>query len=280
MYLVTRWFAPTAGLALCSVLPAGPSAAAETPGGTVAAAAMAPRREMSTDRPDSTESPYTVEPGFAQLEMSFASREQDRDDGVRTTAWAAAPFNLRVGMTRDFEAGLMFVPWQRVIERSADGTRTARDGVGDVSVRGKWNLRGNDDPGPGVGLMLDVTFPTAPRQFGPRKVEAAATVPVAFEMGGGWSGGAMTSLQLGRNEQGARRPQFFNTLTAGRDLARGFGAFVELASLSGQGPHILTFNGGLTHAVHADLQLDAGVNVGVSNAAPDVLWFAGVSRRF
>lgn len=43
-------------------------------------------RDMSTDRPDATESPYTVDAGRIQLEMDLAGYTQDRRDGVTTRA--------------------------------------------------------------------------------------------------------------------------------------------------------------------------------------------------
>lgn len=271
MYLATpRSFAFAAMVAFAGVSAGSPVAAA---------GAERPAREMSTDRPDTTESPFTLQPGRMQLEMSFASRERDSQDGVRTTAWEVAPFNLRFGLTPSVEGGFFFLPYQRVTEESA-GERATRDGVGDFTLRTKWNLRGNDQPDFGLGVMFDLTLPTAPRAFGSRKIEAALTFPTAFELGGGWGGGAMTSLQLTRRDDGARRPTWLNTFTVSRDLVGDLGGFLEFASIAGDGAHVLTFNCGVTHALNPNLQLDAGVNIGVSRTAPDLLWFAGLSRRF
>ncbi|MES2694640.1 MAG: hypothetical protein V4773_14280, partial [Verrucomicrobiota bacterium] len=54
-------------------------------------------RELTTDRPDTTETPFTIEPGKVQLETSVATWSRDRLDGVRTTEWEIAPFNVRIG---------------------------------------------------------------------------------------------------------------------------------------------------------------------------------------
>ena len=50
-------------------------------------------RAMSADRPDFTESPYTVDAGAFQLEMSFVDYSQT-DDAESTTL---APINFKVG---------------------------------------------------------------------------------------------------------------------------------------------------------------------------------------
>src|SRR4051794_28712490 len=52
-----------------------------------------PLREMSTDRPDTTESPITVDAGHFQVEVDAVS--MTRDQGVTDTAVAA--MNLKLG---------------------------------------------------------------------------------------------------------------------------------------------------------------------------------------
>lgn len=271
MHFAPRWFTPAAAVVLCAAVALEPR-----PG----RAAPQPGREMSTDRPDATESPFTLEPGRAQLEMSFATYERDRQGGTRTAAWEAAPFNLRFGLTRNTEAGFFVVPYQRVTGQPRGEPRSSLGGRGDFTARTKWNLRGNAGGDFGAGVILDVTLPTAPRRFGPRKVEAALTLPTAFEIGRGWSGGAMTSIQAVRAGEGRHRAVWFNTVTAGHDLTADLGGFAELASTTGDGAHVLTFNCGLTRRLNDNLQLDGGINVGITRTAPDLLLFAGMSRRF
>src|SRR5687767_14556340 len=58
-------------------------------------------REMSTDRPDKTESAYTVDAGHFQLEMDVVSYGYDRHNVARdhtvSDNLAIAPFNFKVG---------------------------------------------------------------------------------------------------------------------------------------------------------------------------------------
>ena len=90
----------------------------------------------------------------------------------------------------------------------------------------------------------------------------------------------MTSVEIVYADRGSHRGVWSNTITAGRDLAENTGAFVELTSSVGDGSHVATFNCGLTHSLHRDLQLDAGVNLGLTSAATDLVLFAGMARRF
>src|SRR3954468_20854614 len=97
-------------------------------------------REMTTDRPDATESPFTVDAGHLQLELSVATFTRNRLDGVRTTEWEFAPFNLRYGLTRNIEAGVFFTPRVRITEEQRGGPKITRQGFGDTTLRAKFNL--------------------------------------------------------------------------------------------------------------------------------------------
>src|SRR5579863_4695436 len=55
-------------------------------------------RELSPDRPDKTESPYTLDAGHFMVEMDFVTYTHDDTDGVRTEAWNVTPVNLKVGL--------------------------------------------------------------------------------------------------------------------------------------------------------------------------------------
>lgn len=237
-------------------------------------------RELATDRPDATEGPFTVDAGRVQVEMDFANTTRNRLDGVRTTGWEVAPFNLRLGLTQCFELGVFVTPWQRETEQPRVGPREKRSGFGDTTLRGKLNLGGNDGGPLAWGLMADLKLPTASGGFSNGKCEGALTLPVAFELGGGWGGGAMTFVELRYTGGGQYRAVWGNTVTVGHDITEKLGGFVELTSAAGDGAHVATCNGGLTYALGRDVQLDGGVNLGLSRGAPDVQVFVGISRRF
>jgi hypothetical protein len=145
-------------------------------------------RELTTDRPDATESPFTVDPGRVQLEMDAASYTRNRLDGVRTTEWVVAPFNLRYGLTRNTEVGIFVTPHVHVTEKDRGGAKTTVRGVGDTVLRAKWNLQGNDGGATAYGVFADVKLPTAADGLGNDKVEGAVTFPIAYEVGAGWGG--------------------------------------------------------------------------------------------
>lgn len=237
-------------------------------------------REMTTDRPDTTETPFTVEPGLMQLEASVASWTRDRQGGTRTTEWEWAPFNLRIGVAKSLEAGIVITPHIHRSEQVHGGAKTTSRGVGDTVLRGKVNFWGNDGGPTGFGLIADVKLPTAADGIGNDRTELALSFPFSFEVGLGWDGAAMTVIERVYTDAGKYEAAWTNTFSVARDLGRDTGCFLELASTAGDGRHVLLFNVGATHRLGATLQLDAGLNIGISKTAPDLGAFAGVSRRF
>ncbi|MEY2550330.1 MAG: hypothetical protein QOG12_474, partial [Verrucomicrobiota bacterium] len=64
-------------------------------------------RDLTTDRPDKTESPITVDAGHFQLEMDFATYTFDRTKHETTKAWAVAPTNFKVGVSNNVDLQLI-----------------------------------------------------------------------------------------------------------------------------------------------------------------------------
>ena len=87
-------------------------------------------RELSTDRPDKTESPYTVDAGHFQWEMDFAVFTLEREDGVRSRTWNIAPANLKVGLTNNADLQLFFDSYihERVEDQRRGWPRRRRRG--------------------------------------------------------------------------------------------------------------------------------------------------------
>ncbi len=250
-----------------------------------AAAAWA-ERPMSTDRPDATESPFTVEPGRYQIEASAVSftRERHRPDHepVRETEWNLAPVNLRMGVSPSAEVQLILDNYRNVEQVDLrTGARERVTGWGDVTLRFKQNLWGNDGGDSGLAWMPWVKLPTAADGLGNDHVEGGLIVPYARELGGGWSLGLMTELDLLYDEtRDTHEAVWLNTATVSRELGGAWGGFLELAWEVGMGRPAGTFNTGVTYTINDDSQLDAGVFLGLTRAAPDIQAFVGWAHRY
>ena len=240
-------------------------------------------RPLSTDRPDATESPYTVEAGRWQCEVEAFRWTRDSEDGVRDETWTAGEFNLKLGLAANADLQLVVDPYVRV-RSSSDSGRTTMQGVGDTTVRLKMNLAGNEDAPLAYGVMPFVKLPTARRGLGNRDVEGGVIFPVAFELPQGWNAGLMGEFDLVRNEADTGyKGVIVATATVSREIAPGLGMFFELVNEAGSSRSsswATSFNTGVTYGITTDLQLDAGINVGPTDAADDFAGFGGLSVRW
>ena len=248
-------------------------------------------REMSTDRPDTTESPFTLDAGHVQLEMSVVDYMYDRhnDGGVTTRAFAVAPLLIKVGLTNSIDLQLGLDPYTNVrTEDRATGENERISGFGDTTVRLKVNLFGNDSTketcGWALAVMPFVTFPTARDGLGADDVEGGLIVPAAVELCDGWGLGLMAEIDVIRSGDDDRYVfDFVHTATLAYDLCEEVGFYVEYAgflSLNDEEDYRAYFDTGLTYALSGDVQLDLGIRVGLTEAADDFGVFTGVSLRW
>ena len=246
-------------------------------------------REMSTDRPDKTESPYTVDAGHFQIEMdvfnyTYDRRNPDRSD-VRAESLAIAPVNLKVGLCNRVDLQLVLETYSsvRVHDRDA-GTVEKHRGFGDVIPRLKFNLWGNDGGKTAFGVMPYVKLPTNQDRLGNDAVEGGVILPLAVELPHGFSMGVMTELDFIRDEShGGHHPEFVNSITLSHDLVGKLGGYAEFfsaVSAESGSPWVGTVDLGLTYGLTDDIQLDAGVNIGATRSADDWNPFLGISWRF
>ena len=243
-------------------------------------------RELSTDRPDVTESPYTVDAGWGQLEMDLFAYTRDREKlagtDTKVSALSLANINLKFGLTSNIDLQTVFEPYTviRVHDRIS-GTRKKISGFGDITSRLKINFRGNDGGDTAFGIMPFVKWPTNQNGLGNHSVEGGLIVPVAFTLGGGWDMGAMTEFDMVRNEADTGYAvEWTNSVTFSHDLAGRLGGYAELATTLTRGRDLASFDCGLTYGASRHLQFDAGVNLGLTRATEDLTVFTGVSLRF
>jgi hypothetical protein len=243
-------------------------------------------RDLSTDRPDLTESPYTVDAGWWQLEMDSVAytRDHDTSDGadVRTTALAFPTLNLKAGLTHFMDLQTVIAPHTRV--RTHDriaGTRERVSGFGDITSRLKINLWGNDGGSSALAVMPFVTWPTGRRGLSSESVEGGLIVPLALELPRGFGLGLMTEIDVVRNDSDTGHDtEWLNSVTLARDIVGSLGGFIELTHLSRRGRDAATFDCGLTYGVGRHVQFDVGCNVGLTRATEDLTVFTGLAVRF
>ncbi|MCF7763527.1 MAG: transporter [Verrucomicrobia bacterium] len=246
-------------------------------------------RPLSTDRPDKTESAYTLDAGHFLVEADFFTYAYDRHNvdrsNTKVETWNVAPVNLKVGLLNNVDLQLILTPYTSI--RRTDhttGTVGRQEGFNDLILRSKINVWGNDDGRTALALMPVVKIPTNQDNLGNGSVEGGLIVPMAVALPGNWGMGLMTEVDIVRDEVGGSyHPEFINTITFGHSIVGNLGGYLEFFALVNEQDTSNwegTVDLGLTYAINENIQLDGGVNIGVTRAADDWNPFVGISWRF
>ncbi len=247
-------------------------------------------RDMSTDRPDTTEVPFTVDAGHFQIETSIFSyaRSFRAPDGsvTRGSEWMTS--NLRIGLTHNTELSLVGRPYALVRTNGPGGT-DRQSGPGGIDVRMKFNLWGNDSfEGPGAtafALLPYVTLPTDRfNGIGPDKNEGGVVAIWATKFNDTYGLGINAAIAAERNTDTSRYfPAAALTFSLSQEITDRIGIYYEAVGRFGindGASEIITLGSGLTYKVNKNLQLDAGINFGVTRASDRINPFIGISARY
>jgi len=244
-------------------------------------------RSLDTDGPGSTESPYTVDAGHFQVEMTLVGYTSDRAlfDGVtqRFEAWAIAPVNLKIGLLNHLDAQLLLETFNLLYERQ-DGSRVTRRGFGDTTVRLKYNFWGNDGGRTAFAATPYVKFPTSQDRIGNRAIEGGLILPLALELPSAFYMGLTTRFDAVRDQDDqGYHPEFVNSIALGHDLFGplfGYVEFFSAVSTERNADWVGTFDTGLIYEVTENVHVNAGVNIGVTRSADDWNGFVGLAWRY
>lgn len=240
-------------------------------------------RDLSTDRPDTTESAYTVDAGHYQFEWEALSAGRDKNSGVRTETWSGS-LNLKAGLSDNVDLQLVLEPYTYE-QTSANGRSETAEGFNDTELRLKVNMWGNDCGDTAFAIMPFVRFPTHTSEFGDDgKMEGGIILPLAFPLPGGWEPAFMLEFDAVRNEDNDGYVlEAVQSITFGHDIHGPLGGFLEFVNIENNEGGVgneAYFNAGLMYALGNDGQLDAGFNAGISEEAEDARYFVGLSWRY
>ena len=254
-------------------------------------------RPMHSDRPDVTDSPYTVDAGHFQIEASFF--EYARDEGGEVTAFELLPFIAKVGLTNNIDFQVGIAPWTDVdVGRFDDGS----SGFGPILLRAKFNIWGNDGGGApfelpssfpdnlrdrwkdsAFALMPYVRIPTGNDEIGTDEFEFGLRAPLEMPLTKDWDLGLMADLGLVHDDtDGDYSLEFLHTASFSRNLGGklgGFGEYIGVFTGRGGAAYLASLGFGLTYDLRSDLRLDAAVNVGINDNPEDFRFLTGFTYR-
>ena len=247
-------------------------------------------RDMTTDRPDMTESPFTVDAGHIQIETNLFGFGRSHADefGGEVDAYEFFTTNIRIGLTNSTEINFVWQPYGKTHYRQSGLPTERASGVGGFDIRGKVNLWGNDNAselGSALALLPYITLPTNDSNgISPEHVEGGLIVPLAIELPNNFGLGINGGVAWVRGDiSGKYNAEYLATAALSYEWTEKLGTYYEIAANFGaseNGGTAVILATGVTYAINDNLQLDAGINFGVTDAADRFNPFIGVSRRF
>ena len=148
----------------------------------------------------------------------------------------------------------------------------------------KVNLWGNDGGDTALAVMPFVQFPTGENDLTVGHAEYGLIVPLGINLDDKTSLTVMAEADFLRDEENdGWDASVLHSAALWRGLTDRVGVFVEYAGVlplgGGDADYEAYANGGVAYALTENLQLDAAVNVGLTNNAEDLRIFAGISYR-
>ncbi len=239
---------------------------------------------LVTDRPDQTESPTVVRPGFFQFEAGFTVAGE-RQGGTRENSIAVPQILFRVGLAPGLEARVGVSGWMRRSVTS-DGVDRDQTGFGDTNLGAKLRLLGGGSSQSEVAVIGTATIPTGSPEFRAERVIPEIRFAAAHSLSERVSLGANVGVVLTGMVDGAggisTDADVLYTAVIGAGLSDRVGAFLEaFGTLPANGGRATahSLDAGITFLQAAAVQFDVLGGVGLNAAAED--WFvgAGVSVR-
>lgn len=229
-------------------------------------------RDLSPDRPDATESPITLDAGHFAMEVSLFDWRRDGGDD----AFTLLASNFKLGLMNNADLQVVFDTYSWEDPAAGSGA----DGFGDVQLRLKYNLWGNDSGGPALALFPYVKIPTS-TELSNGEWEGGLIVPFSMPLCDRVGFGLMAEFDAVYDEAtGVHDFEFLHSTVLGIDLTDRFGTYVEYFGITGDMPYQSYASGGFTFAVNENLILDCGAQIGLNGDSEDLGLFTGFTKRF
>jgi len=238
-------------------------------------------RDMETDRPDMTESPITVDAGHFQYEGDLFRLQRERSENSLKNTYLFNQANLKLGITGS--TALQLVVQSYVLSKEVSGGEDPvyrQHGFGDLTMRIKQSLVGNDKGDFAIALLPYIKFPTSGAEEGER-YEGGLIIPMSLKLPGDWKLGMQVETdRLQDNEGSAMHTQLLESLTIAHKICNHLEGIAETYCTYDTKIHQWNnfLNAALQVEVAKDVKLDGGLNYGLQHDAMKS-YFVGLSFR-
>jgi hypothetical protein len=237
-------------------------------------------RGLNTDRPDITESPISVDAGHFQIETDVFKTTRNKTDGVTTVDNNFNLANLKLGLSNKIDLQLVVGSYANSYVKDINGNKIDNSsGFGDLTLRLKYNLWGNDDGKTAFAMMPYVNFPSSADNS---NVEAGIVFPFSVDLGNDFGLGTQVQFDLVKSEfTSGYHGSFLHSVVIGKEFSKSFEAFAEsYYTLDAERKQFqLSVNGGLGYLPTDNLKFDIGFNYGITKNTDNV-YFIGFSFRY
>jgi hypothetical protein len=237
-------------------------------------------REMETDRPDVTESPQTVDAGHFQFETDLVRFQRENGDAGRSDEYLFNLANIKLGLTNSTAIQLTFESFVVKKDFNTESSVDRNSGFGDLTLRLKQNLLGNDKGKFAIALLPYLKFPTS-RADRESQYEGGIIIPMSIKFGNDWKLGFQVEADRLQDEEGSgHHNQILQTLTVSHPLTKKLDGIIETYyTYEFKDNHLKNFlNAALQYELSKDLLIDGGLNYGVQHDARKS-YFVGLSFR-
>lgn len=235
-------------------------------------------REFETDRPDITESAYSVDAGHFQVETDLFKTQQVKINGTKTTQNYFNLANIKLGITNSLD--LQLVVTSLVHQKTVSiNTSTKKSEFGGFTFRVKQNIWGNDEGKTALAVMPFINIPALKSGT---KFTGGIIFPFALSLPNDWGFGAQfqTNLEENQNQEGYHL-NFLTSTTLSHSIFKNCNFFIEGYITQETEINDLEYfaNGGLIYEIGNNVKLDAGFNYGFKQESAKV-YFIGLSFRY
>jgi hypothetical protein len=244
-------------------------------------------RKFAPDRPTKGFSVRTIDAGHVEIESDFVNYTTSNSPGGTVHSVQAFDPTFKLGVTNWMDVEVQFNGLQYTESFSGPSPFNFQNatGFGDVFLRTKMNLFGNDSGPAGFALIPYVKLPSSTPLISNGAVEGGLIAPLALRPDD-FIVTLMTEVDDLKSATGNNRyANFVNLVSVSHPVpgTEGINAMVELYSSVGTDPgtvQIYTLDFGMNFKLDQHTILDIGLNFGLNSAAPRAQIYTGISARF
>lgn len=247
-------------------------------------------RELASDRAMKMQSPLTLDAGHFQVEVGASHLTDETEVAGATitlTETTLGTTNIKVGLLNDVDLQLIHLGY---VTRDLEIDKpTARDsesdyGLGDMVVRMKWNIWGNDGGDFAAALIPFAIIPSSDSGYGQEELAGGLAIPTSWKLLSWLTVRSLLEVDYLWN---AANEEYYMVLASSMGISvpfthwlSFFGEFYNTQSYDKNGEWMAQGHGGLIFTFAHNYQIDAGASVGITENAPDLNASAGITARF